>query len=147
MNENGPKHVRLPLPRDAFRSERSAATAGPTPVVVMPAYDDLPANGAEQSSAAATRKDAHPATTTGQQPGEHKETARTKGRGAVPRNPFEGYGERSSARPYALRLPDAIDLTIRQMAAEERTQPLRIIDRILYEYLKRIGKLPPPQNR
>jgi hypothetical protein len=59
------------------------------------------------------------------------------------RNPFEAYGERSSSRPYALRLPDAVDLVLRQMAAEERTQPLRVIDRILYEHLRRIGRLPP----
>ena len=63
-----------------------------------------------------------------------------------PRNPFEGYGERTSSRPYALRLPDAIDLVLRQMAAEERTQPLRVIDRILYEHLKRSGRLPPPDR-
>ncbi|BAV52664.1 Uncharacterized protein MLTONO_p0194 (plasmid) [Mesorhizobium loti] len=57
--------------------------------------------------------------------------------------PFDAYGERSSSRPYALRLPDAIDLALRQIAAEERTHPLRIIDRVLYDYLKRIGRLPP----
>jgi hypothetical protein len=32
------------------------------------------------------------------------------------------------------------------MAAEERTQPLRIIDRIVYDHLKRIGRLPPPRQ-
>jgi len=57
--------------------------------------------------------------------------------------PFEAYGERSSSRPYALRLPDAIDLALRKIAAEERTHPLRIIDRILYEHLETIGRLPP----
>lgn len=60
------------------------------------------------------------------------------------RNPFEAYGERSSSRPYALRLPDAIDLVLRQIAAEERTHPLRVIDRILYDHLQRIGRLPLP---
>ncbi|WP_318652276.1 MULTISPECIES: hypothetical protein [Bosea] len=40
-------------------------------------------------------------------------------------------------------MPDAIDLVLRQMAAEERTQPLRVIDRILYEHLQQIGRLPP----
>ncbi len=59
------------------------------------------------------------------------------------RNPFEAYGERSSSRPYALRLPDAIDLVLRQIAAEERTYPLRVLDRILYDHLQRIGRLPP----
>jgi hypothetical protein len=29
------------------------------------------------------------------------------------------------------------------MAAEERTHPLRVIDRIVYEHLKRAGRLPP----
>ena len=67
-------------------------------------------------------------------------------RAASPRNPFQAYGGRSSSRPYALRLPDAIDLVIRRMAAEERTQPLRIIDRILHDDLERIGRLPPPEQ-
>ena len=40
-------------------------------------------------------------------------------RSKAERNPFEAYGERSSSRPYALRLPDAIDLVLRQIAAEE----------------------------
>jgi hypothetical protein len=62
------------------------------------------------------------------------------------RNPFDAYGERSSSRPYALRFPEAIDLVIRQMAAEERTQPLRVIDRIVYDHLKQIGRLPPPRG-
>ena len=44
------------------------------------------------------------------------------------------------------RFPDAIDLVVRQLAAEERTQPLRIIDRIVYDHLKRIGRLPPPRE-
>ena len=58
------------------------------------------------------------------------------------RNPFEAYGERTSSRPYALRLPDAIDLVIRQIAAEQRTHPLRIVDQALHDHLKRIGRLP-----
>ena len=62
------------------------------------------------------------------------------------RNPFDAYGGGSSSRPYALRFPDAIDLVVRQMAAEERTQPLRIIDRIVYDHLKRIGRLPPTRE-
>ncbi len=69
-----------------------------------------------------------------------------RGRAASPRNPFQAYGERSSLRPYALRLPDAVDLVIRRMAAEERIQPLRIIDRILHDHLERIGRLPPPEQ-
>ena len=71
---------------------------------------------------------------------------RPKARAVPVRNPFEAYGERSSSRPYALRLPDAIDLVLRQLAAEERTHPLRVVDRILYEHLKRSGRLPPPDR-
>lgn len=62
------------------------------------------------------------------------------------RNPFDAYGERTSSRPYALRLPDPIDLVVRQLAAEGRTHPLRIIDRILHDHLKRIGRLPPSRG-
>lgn len=100
------------------------------PVVVTPTYDDqvvaqpAPANPTE---GVAPRKQPRPAKTRD-------------------RNPFDAYGERSSSRPYALRLPDPIDLIVRQMAAEERTHPLRIIDRILYDHLKRSGRLPPPHE-
>lgn len=106
------------------------------PVVVTPDYDELKGatavaepdrRGLEREQAVAPR-------------------LRPKARSVSPRNPFEGYGERTSSRPYALRLPDAIDLVLRQMAAEERTQPLRVIDRILYEHLKRSGRLPPPDR-
>jgi hypothetical protein len=45
-----------------------------------------------------------------------------------------------------MRFPDAIDLVLRQLAAEGRTHPLRIIDRIVYDHLKRIGRLPPPNH-
>jgi hypothetical protein len=30
------------------------------------------------------------------------------------------------------------------MAAEQRTHPLRIVDKILFDGLKRLGRLPPP---
>jgi hypothetical protein len=128
------KPDRPPLPRDAFRAHRVNASAPDTlpakPVVVTPAYEDQ-----------VTTSVAHSAHTDS---GSVRKQPRVQK--ARDRNPFDAYGERSSSRPYALRFPDAIDLMIRQMAAEERTQPLRIIDRIVYDYLKRIGRLPPPRE-
>ena len=125
------KPDRPPLPRDAFRAHRVSAAApdalAAKPVVVTPAYEDqvtTPAAHSAPTDSASARK----------QPRVQK---------ARDRNPFDTYGERSSSRPYALRFPDAIDLVVRQIAAEERTQPLRIIDRIVYDHLKRIGRLPP----
>ena len=126
------KPDRPPLPRDAFRAHRVSTPAPDSsavkPVVVTPAYEEqvvVPAAHSAPTDSAPARK----------QPRLQK---------TRDRNPFDAYGERSSSRPYALRFPDAIDLVIRQMAAEERTQPLRIIDRIVYDHLKRIGRLPPP---
>jgi hypothetical protein len=125
------KPDRPALPRDAFRAHRVNTSApdalAAKPVVVTPAYEDqvvIPASHATPTDAAPSRK----------QPRLQK---------THDRNPFDAYGERSSSRPYALRLPDAIDLVVRQMAAEGRTHPLRIIDRILHDHLKRIGRLPP----
>lgn len=128
------KSDRPPLPRDAFRAHRVNTTApdalAAKPVVVTPAYEDqviaAPAHSPPSDSGSARKQ---------------PRLQRTRDR-----NPFDAYGERSSSRPYALRFPDAIDLVIRQMAAEERTQPLRIIDRIVYDHLKRIGRLPPPRQ-
>lgn len=129
------KPDRPALPRDAFRSQRVAASgpaaAEPRPVVVTPTYDDTSADGPHPSAAAL------------HQPREAEARRRRPARAKPERNPFEAYGERSSSRPYALRLPDAIDLVLRQMAAEERTHPLRVIDRILYDHLLRVGRLPP----
>jgi hypothetical protein len=136
MTDSAPaqKADRPPLPRDAFRAQRAGAPNPERPpiqpVVVTPTYDDqaiAPPATSDPTDAAPPRK----------QP----RAPRTRGR-----NPFDAYGERSSSRPYALRLPDPIDLVVRQMAAEERTQPLRIIDRIVYDHLKRIGRLPPPRD-
>lgn len=133
--ETGSKLDKLALPRDAFRSQRVAASgpiaAEPRPLVVTPTYDDT---GADRP---------RPSAGVRQQPREASAPPQRPPRAKLERNPFEAYGERSSSRPYALRLPDAIDLVLRQMAAEERTQPLRVIDRILYEHLRRIGRLPP----
>ncbi|ABE64878.1 hypothetical protein Nham_4272 (plasmid) [Nitrobacter hamburgensis X14] len=128
------KPGRPPLPRDAFRAHRVNTSAPDTlaakPVVVTPTYEDqviTPAAHSTSTDGASPRKQPRP-------------------QKARDRNPFDAYGERSSSRPYALRLPDAIDLVVRQMAAEERTHPLRIIDRILYDHLKRIGRLPPSRE-
>ena len=134
-----PKSQRPALPRDAFREQRAGVARGESaavqPVVVTPAYDDpIPSPGpraVEQTAPepAPTRPPPRPAASTRRE-----------------RNAFDGYGERSSSRPYALRFPDPIDLALRQIAAEERTHPLRIIDRIVYDHLKRIGRLPPPNG-
>lgn len=134
------KPERPPLPRDAFRAQRVNPTgseaATSKPVIVTPRYDDpvmTPVATAERGPPVDVPVVAGP----------RKPSRVVK---ATERNPFEGYGERSSSRPYALRLPDPIDLVVRQIAAEERTQPLRIIDRAVHDYLKRIGRLPPPQG-
>jgi hypothetical protein len=133
------KPDRPALPRDAFRTQRAAAdpTAAPTakPVVVTPDYDDRPIAPAP----APLREDSRARNL--EPP---SRASRSKADGG--RNPFDAYGERSSSRPYALRLPDPIDLVLRQMAAEERTHPLRIVDRILYEHLKKAGRLPPARG-
>jgi len=133
--EASSKPERPALPRDAFRSQRVVASGveapGPSPVVVTPSYDDVAADGPRAPSALPQRGSGAAAPP--------KQPARPR----PGRNPFEAYGERSSSRPYALRLPDAIDLVLRQIAAEERTYPLRVIDRILYDHLQRIGRLPP----
>lgn len=101
------------------------------PVVVTPDYDDAPAAPATPV-AMRGKKEAS---------GERQRDVKPRGHD---HNPFQPYGERSSSRPYALRLPDAIDLVVRQLAAEQRTHPLRIVDKILYDGLKRLGRLPPP---
>jgi hypothetical protein len=126
------KPDRPALPRDAFRAQRSTAPPA-TPVIVTPDYDDRPA-------APAPQRGESPAC--GGEPASRVARAKSDAR----RNPFDAYGERSSSRPYALRLPDPIDLVLRQMAAEERTHPLRVIDRILYEHLKKAGRLPPTRG-
>lgn len=122
---------RPPLPRDSFRGQRAAAVSAP--VVVMPDYGDGAASPAAAPDADRARPRAEPAAPRAARP-----------KPATPRNPFDAYGERSSSRPYALRLPDAVDFVLRQMAAEERTHPLRVVDRILFEHLKKVGRLPPP---
>ena len=127
------KSARPPLPRDAFRAQRSGAPKPLLqPVVVTPTYDDP-----VSSTAPVQRGFSSESVDTGQ-----RQKAERPRRNSD-RNPFEAYGERASSRPYALRLPDRIDLVLRQLAAEERMQPLRIVDRALYDLLKRLGRLPP----
>ena len=141
--EKDPNPDRPALPRDAFRAQRcapaNAVTPVPKPVIVTPDYEDRaqpPVSTADQTPGL---QDTVPAAAVTRQ-------RTNKALAAVARNPFEAYGERSSSRPYALRLPDAIDLVVRQIAAEERTHPLRVIDRILHDHLKRTGRLPPPRG-
>jgi hypothetical protein len=137
MRDSAPseKADRPPLPRDAFRAQRVVAPDGQRPilqpVVVTPTYDDpvaprIPVRTSEPETINKV------ASKRAERPRRNPE-----------RNPFEAYGERASSRPYALRLPDPIDLAVRQLAAEEHTQPLRIVDRALYDLLKRLGRLPP----
>lgn len=141
--EKGPNPDRPALPRDAFRAQRiapaNAVAPVPKPVIVTPDYEEgaqpLVSTGAKTSELQAP---VPAAAVTPLRP--------NKVPAASSRNPFDAYGERSSSRPYALRLPDAIDLVVRQIAAEERTHPLRVIDRILHDHLKRTGRLPPPRG-
>ena len=129
------------LPRDAFRAQRlipvGAAEPAPKPVIVTPEYED----GAHAPISTLGSNQGEPAPAAAPRP-----LPKAKVKPEISRNPFDAYGERSSSRPYALRLPDAIDLVVRQIAAEERTHPLRVIDRILHDHLKRIGRLPPPRG-
>lgn len=136
MSDSAPseKADRPPLPRDAFRAQRVVAPDAQTPVlqpvVITPTYDDpvAPRTSVRRSEPDTISK---APTKRAERPPRNPE-----------RNPFEPYGERASSRPYALRLPDPIDLALRQLAAEEHTQPLRIVDRALYDLLKRLGRLP-----
>jgi hypothetical protein len=130
------KPDRLVLPRDAFRSQRiGAVSPGPqavAPVVVTPSYADVvePRSRSDAASAAVGM-----VASTGKAKRSLRQTREA--------NPFKAYGERSSSHPYALRFPETIDLALRQIAAEQHTHPLRIIDRLLYDHLDRLGRLPP----
>lgn len=144
--DQSPKPDRPALPRDVFRAQRGAtdngATRDPLPVVVTPEYGDRTPTTA---SSVAGCEDLRNRRVEEPFPPRPTRTSRRKD-SDIGRNPFDAFGERSSSRPYALRLPDPIDLVLRQIAAEERTFPLRIIDRILYDHLKKIGRLPPPRG-
>lgn len=140
-----PKPDRPALPRDVFRTQRGAidgAARDQLPVVVTPDYGDRPTATA---SSTPKREELPDRSIDEPLPPRTPRTSQRKDPN-VGRNPFDAYGERSSSRPYALRLPDPIDLVLRQIAAEERTFPLRIIDRILYDHLKKIGRLPPSRG-
>jgi hypothetical protein len=136
-HDPAPPTNRPALPHDAFRTQRTVAVplspAAEKPVVVTPDYDDIPTAPAAPVAIRAKKE----------VPGVRQREPKPRGRD---HNPFEPYGERSSSRPYALRLPDPIDLVVRQLAAEQRTHPLRIVDKILYDGLKRLGRLPPPNE-
>lgn len=137
MNDSAPseKPDRPPLPRDAFRAQRiRVAPAQKTmlqPVVVTSSYDDPVASAPPPQPTSSSE------TAEASQPKRPSRPQRDRSR-----NPFEAYGERASSRPYALRLPEAVDVALRQLAAEERTQPLRIVDRAIHDLLKRLGRLP-----
>ena len=119
--------TRLPLPRGAFRlADASDKAAGAPPTVVTPDYGDRGMDGAQGSKRAARRSP----------------PSNSTGAGRRPRDPFDAYGDRTASRPFALRLPDPIDLALRQIAAERHTQPLRIVDQALHEFLVKLGKLP-----
>ncbi len=137
MSEPPSKDDRPGLPRDAFRGQRTAAESVPPPIVVTPNYEDK-----------TTPRAAPPSHPTGQEtaslvPFAPKALRPPPSKPRAQSDSLDAYGERSSSRPYALRLPGPIDVVLRQIAAEERTHPLRIIDRVLYDYLRRIGRLPP----
>jgi hypothetical protein len=137
------KPDRPALPRDTFRDQRISTDAQTVlkPVIVTPEYNDHPTTGSPQSINARALDPTEPGKS-----GTTKTPTSTKRSARNAEKPFDAYGERTSSRPYALRLPDSIDLVLRQLAAEERTHPLRIIDRILHDHLKRIGRLPPPHG-
>ncbi len=117
MSEDRP---RLALPRRVPLPAHAAASA---PRVVTPDYGD------EVMRATST-------STTGElsQPAAQSRQRQT--------DPFEGFGERLGSRPLALRLPRPIDLAIRQIAAEQQVQPLRIVDQAIRDYLEKHGRLP-----
>lgn len=124
MNDDRP---RLPLPRSGLKVAATNDTAGrELPVVVTPDYSDK-----GLGAAPAARNTA---------PSASPQRRARDDRG--PRNPFDAYGDRTESRPFALRLPEPIDLVLRQIAAERHTQPLRIVDQAIYDYLVKLGRLP-----
>lgn len=124
MSETKP---RLALPRKASSVE---TTSGPRPMVVMPDYGQEPLQPVTTPPAIAGR----PCDQMTRQPAPAMK--------ARQRDPFEGFGDRLSSRPLALRLPRPIDLAIRQIAAERQVQPLRLIDQAIREFLDKLDRLP-----
>jgi hypothetical protein len=124
MNDD---RLRLPLPRGGLNVAAAHDAAGrESTVVVTPDYDD------KRLGAAPAPKNAAPSPL-------QRRPAR-EDRGA--RNLFEAYGERTESRPFSLRVPEPIDLVLRQIAAERHTQPLRIVDQVIRDYLVKLGRLP-----
>ncbi len=127
------------LPCDSFRAQCSAAGssagANTRPVVVTSDCGDargpMPTESPEEGRSTGQAQKAAP----------QRKTDGDKVSGS--RNPLKVYGERSTSRPYALRLPEPIDLALRQIAVEERTHPMRIVDRLILDHLASIGRLPP----
>ena len=121
------ERARLPLPRSGFKlataTDKGAAEA---PAVVTPNYGDRDL-GAGPSPA-------------GVAPPSSSSTATRVSRRSL--DPFDAYGDRTASRPFALRLPEPIDLALRQIAAERHTQPLRVVDQALHDYLVKLGRLP-----
>ena len=118
---------RLPLPPSGFKLASATERAGGEALtVITPDYDDR-GLGAEPSP--------------GRMPPSARSADSTRaGRRSL--DPFDAYGDRTASRPFALRLPEPIDLALRQIAAERHTQPLRVVDQALYDYLVKLGRLP-----
>lgn len=117
---------RLALPRKATVE----TTAAPRPLVVTPDYGEEPLRPIATSSAARVGP--------GAQTGKHAELTTPPRQ----RDPFEGFGDRLSSRPLALRLPRPVDLVVRQIAAERQVQPLRLIDQAIRDFLEKLDRLP-----
>lgn len=123
MSETKP---RLALPRKT----PVEATPAPRPMVVTPDYGEEPLRPLAMPPATLSGVGAQ----TGRQAGLAMPTRQ--------RDPFEGFGDRLSSRPLALRLPRPIDLAIRQIAAERQVQPLRLVDQAILDLLEKLGRLP-----
>ncbi len=123
MSETKP---RLVLPRKT----PIETTASARPMVVTPDYGEEPLQPVATPSAMRDGSNAH----TERQAGPTIPTRQ--------RDPFEGFGDRLSSRPLALRLPRPIDIAIRQIAAERQVQPLRLVDQAIRDFLEKLGRLP-----
>ncbi|SDR63799.1 hypothetical protein SAMN05519103_09051 [Rhizobiales bacterium GAS113] len=122
---------RMPLPRSSFKlASTKDKASGETPTVITPDYgENLMTPAAPASGPPAPRVASPP-------PLADRRL----------RDPFDPYGDRTASRPFALRLPAPIDLVLRQIAAEHHTQPLRIVDQAIHDYLVKLGRLPGPPD-
>ena len=115
---------RLTLPRKLSAADNVAG--GPRATVVVPDYgDDQMAAPTDRPNSRGASRERPPAASPQRQT-----------------DPFEGFGDRLASRPFALRLPRPVDLVIRQIAAENQVQPLRVVDQAVRDYLARLGRLP-----